>query len=79
MSLVIDLIGQLNCHVIGSKTRKSWLVRFIAPVSLLLVKLSVQSIVCLFWCRKLVICKEQVRNSTEPMSTATCSLQMTNQ
>ena len=28
MSLVIDLIGQLNCHVIGSKTRKSCLVRF---------------------------------------------------
>ena len=23
MSLVIDLIGQLNCHVIGCKTRKS--------------------------------------------------------
>ena len=22
MSLVIDLIGQLNCHVIGCKTRK---------------------------------------------------------
>ena len=43
-----------NCHVIGCKTCKSWLVRFdpsIVPVSLLLVKLSVQSIVCLFWCR----------------------------
>ena len=54
MSLVVDLIGQLNCHVIGCKTRKSWLVRFdpsIVPVSLLLVKLSVQSIVCLFWRR----------------------------
>ena len=54
MSLVIDLIGQLNCHVIGCKTRKSRLVRFdssVVPVSLLLVKLSVQSIVCLFWCR----------------------------
>ena len=23
MSLVIDLIGQLNCHVTGCKTRKS--------------------------------------------------------
>ena len=23
MSLVIDLIGQLNCHVIGCETRKS--------------------------------------------------------
>ena len=64
MSLVIDLIGQLtvmllavrlvNCHVIGCKTRNSYLVRFdpsFVPVSLLLVKLSVQSIVCLFWCR----------------------------
>ena len=28
MSLVIDLIGQLNCHVIGCKTRKSQLVHF---------------------------------------------------
>ena len=40
MSLVIDLIGQLNGHVIGCKTRKSWLVRFdlfIVPVSLLFV------------------------------------------
>ena len=26
----------------------------------LLVKLSVQSIVSLFWCRSLVVCKEQV-------------------
>ena len=54
MSLVIDLIGQLNGHVIGCKTRKKWLkMRFdpsIVLVSLLLVKLSVQSIVCLFWC-----------------------------
>ena len=43
MSLVIDLIGQLNCHVIGCKTRKSLSVRFdpsIVLVSLLLVKLS---------------------------------------
>ena len=32
----------------------------IVPVSLLLAKLSVQSIVCLFWCRLLVVCKEQV-------------------
>ena len=43
-----------SCHVFGCKTRNSWLVRFdpsIVPVSLLLVKLSVQSIVCLFWCR----------------------------
>ena len=49
MSLVIDLIGQLNCHVIDCKTRKSCLVRFdpsIVLVSLLLVKLSVQSFVC---------------------------------
>ena len=48
---------------ISCKTGKSWLVRFnlsIVPASLLLVKLSVQSIVCLFWCRKLVACKEQV-------------------
>ena len=54
MSLVIDLIGQLNCHVIGCKTCNSRLVRFdpsFVPVSPLLVKLSVQSIVCLFWCR----------------------------
>ena len=54
MSLVIDLIGQFNCYVIGCKTRKSRLVRFdpsIVPVSLLLVKLSVQSTACLFWCR----------------------------
>ena len=29
-------------------------------VSLLLVKLSVQSIVCRLWCRLLVVCKEQV-------------------
>ena len=28
MSLVIDLIGELNCHVIGCKTRKSRLVHF---------------------------------------------------
>ena len=28
MSLVIYLIGQLNCHVICCKTRKRWLVRF---------------------------------------------------
>ena len=27
MSLVIFLIGQLNCHIIGCKTRKSRLVR----------------------------------------------------
>ena len=42
MSLVIDLIGQLTCHVIGCKTRKSALVCFdpsFVPVSLLLVKL----------------------------------------
>ena len=54
MSLVIDLIGQLNCYVIGCKTRISSLVRFdpsIVAVSLLSAKLSVQSIVCLFWCR----------------------------
>ena len=46
MSLVIDLIGQLNCHVVGCETRKSCLVRFypsIVLVSLLLVKLSAQS------------------------------------
>ena len=51
VSLVIDLIGHLNCHVIGYKTRKGQLVRFepsIVLVGLLLVKLSVQSIVCLF-------------------------------
>ena len=44
MSLVIDLICQLNSHVIGCKTRKCSLVRFdlsIVPVSLLLVKLLV--------------------------------------
>ena len=44
MSPVIDLIGQLSCHVIGCKTRKNRLVRFdpsIVPVHLLLVKLSV--------------------------------------
>ena len=54
MFLVTELIGQLNCHVIGCKTCKSCLVRFdpsIVPVSLLLVKWSVQSIVCQFWCR----------------------------
>ena len=34
--------------------------RSIGPVSLLLVKLSVHSIVCLFWCRYLVVCEEQV-------------------
>ena len=29
MSLVIDLIGQLNCHIIGCKTRLcNWSVRF---------------------------------------------------
>ena len=52
MSLVIDLIGQLNYHVIGCKTRKRWLVRFdpsIVLVSLLLVKSSVHSVVCPFW------------------------------
>ena len=46
MSLVIDPIGQLNCYVIGCKTRISSFVRFdpsIVPVSLLSVKLSVQS------------------------------------
>ena len=62
MSLVIDLIGQLNCHVIGCKTRNSLLVRFdpsVVPVSLLLVKLSVQSIVCLFWCRYRSGCRNQ--------------------
>ena len=32
----------------------------IVLVSLLLVKLSVQSFVCLFWCRQLVVCKAQV-------------------
>ena len=35
MSLVIDLIGQLNCHFIGCMTRNSLLVRFgpsIVPV-----------------------------------------------
>ena len=43
--------------VIDCKTLKTWLLRFdpfipfIVPVSLLLVKLSVQSIVCLVWCR----------------------------
>ena len=63
MYVVIDLIGQLNCHVIGCKTRKSWLVRFdpsIVLVIFLLVKLSVQFIVCLFWCGQLVVCKAQV-------------------
>ena len=48
MSLLIDLIGQLNCHVIGCKTRKNLLVRFnpsIVLVSLLSVRLSVQSTV----------------------------------
>ena len=34
MSLVIDQIGQLNCHVIGCKACKSWLVRFNASVVL---------------------------------------------
>ena len=60
MLLAVRLV---NCHVIGCKTRNSLLVHFnpsIAPVSLLLVKLSVQSIVCLFWCRQLDVCKEQV-------------------
>ena len=39
MSLVIDLIGQLNCHVIGCKTRKSqWCI-------LIRLKCSGQSIV----------------------------------
>ena len=50
MSLVFDLTAKL----LAVKTRKSCLVHFdpsIALVSLLLVKLSVQSIVCLFWCR----------------------------
>ena len=54
MSLVIDLIGELNCHVIGCKTRTSGFVRLdpsIVLVSRLLVKSSVRSIVCLFWCR----------------------------
>ena len=60
MLLAVRLV---NCHVIGCKTRNSLLALFdpsIVPVSLLLVKLSVQSIVCLFWCRQLVVCKEQV-------------------
>ena len=50
MSLVIDLIGQLNWDVIGFKTHERQLLRFhpsIVLVSLLLVKLSIQSIVCL--------------------------------
>ena len=40
MLLVVRLV---NCHVIGCKTRNSWLVRFdpfFVPVSPLLVKLS---------------------------------------
>ena len=41
MSQVIDLIGQLNCPVIG----------FEDCVKAVLVKLSVQSIVCLLRCR----------------------------
>ena len=58
MSLVVDLIGQLNWHVIVCETRNSWLVRFdpsIVLVSLLLVKLSVQSIVCLLKLLKLFL------------------------
>ena len=47
MSLCFDLIGQLNCHVIGCKTRKSCLVRF-DPSTVLVSLLSIQSIVCLF-------------------------------
>ena len=46
MALVIDLIGQLNCHFIGCKTLKCRLMRFdpsIVPVSLLLVKYCIVS------------------------------------
>ena len=43
MSLVIDLICQLNCHVIGCKTRKSCLVRFDPSI--------VRSVYCLSDCQ----------------------------
>ena len=52
MSLAIDLLGQLNYHVIAcddlEKVIGAFRSVYIVLVGLLLVKLSVQSFVCLF-------------------------------
>ena len=48
VSLVIDLIGHLNCHVIGYKTRKGQLVRF--EPSIVLVGLFVSQVVSSVYC-----------------------------
>ena len=39
MSLVIDLIGQLNCHVIGCKTRQTTDTPGFKPFTILLLLL----------------------------------------
>ena len=50
MSLVMELTGQLNCHFFAVRLVKvDWWV--LIRLLFRLVKLSVQYIVCLFWCR----------------------------
>ena len=59
MSLVIDLIGQLNCHGIGCETRKSLLLHFdpsIVLVSLTIVSQIVSSVYCLTVLVSLISC-----------------------